>query len=126
MLKRVLLVDDADFMLDMLQMLLSGAGYVIAGVALSGMEALEFLRTSLEEGEAIVIVVVDFHMPKLDGVETIRRIKALLPKVKILLISANSTLPVALKAKEVGVDAFIVKPFESKTLLEAVRKLSQP
>ena len=63
-------------------------------------------------------------MPKRDGFETVREIRAILPDVKVLLVTANATLPVALKAKELGIDGFIVKPFEPETLLETLRKIS--
>lgn len=121
--KNIFLIDDADFVLDMLRMVLKGAGYDVVGAALNGVDALESLSRIHSEGALIDLVMVDFHMPKLDGVETVRRIKSLIPGVKILLISANSTLSVVMKAKEVGVDGFIVKPFEPKALLETLKKL---
>ena len=123
MSKRIFLIDDADFMLDMLQMVLHGAGHFVVGSALDGVEAVKSLSMMRDSGERVDIVIVDFHMPKLDGVETIRRIKALVPGVKVLLISANSTLPVVMKAKEVGVDGFVVKPFDPKTLLDSISNL---
>jgi CheY-like chemotaxis protein len=61
-------------------------------------------------------------MPKMDGVEVVNHIRTLVPGVKIVLISSNSTLPVVMRAKDVGVDAFIAKPFEPQTVLDAMAK----
>jgi CheY-like chemotaxis protein len=60
----------------------------------------------------------------MDGLETIHRIRALVPDVRIVLISSHATLPVVLRARENGVDAFVAKPFEPKTVLNAVSGLA--
>ncbi|MDR1733031.1 MAG: response regulator [Synergistaceae bacterium] len=121
MAKKVFLVDDADFIVDMLRVIVEGAGYKVVGSAFNGPKALEAIE-KLPEDSVPDIVTVDFHMPQMDGLETINRIRALLPGVRILLISAHATLPIVMKAKETGVDAFIAKPFEPKTLLELLEK----
>jgi len=69
------------------------------------------------------IVTVDFHMPKMDGLEAGRKIRSLVPGVKIILISSHSTRPVAMMAKDTKVDAFIVKPFEPKMVLDTIECL---
>ncbi len=123
MKKKIFIIDDADFVHDMLRLILTGAGHEIAGSASDGLQALESIKKLISSGSEVDIIMVDFHMPKLDGVETIREIKKLLPKVKSLLITSNSTRSVVLRAKEAGVDSFIVKPFEPKTVLDAIMKL---
>ncbi|MDR1873799.1 MAG: response regulator [Synergistaceae bacterium] len=120
--KRVFILDDADFIVDMLCAILKDAGHRIVGTAGNGPDALEAIA-KLPADSMPEIVTVDFYMPRMDGLETINRIRALLPDVRILLISAHATLPVAMKARETGVDAFIVKPFEPRTLLETLDRL---
>jgi two-component system chemotaxis response regulator CheY len=121
--KKIFIIDDADFMVDMLRLIVREAGHVVVGTAVNGMQALDSIE-KLPATSAPEVVTVDFHMPKLDGMETIRRIRALVPGVKVVLISANATLPVVMQAKDVGVDAFIAKPFEPETVLSAIDKLS--
>ena len=94
------------------------------GSAADGIRAVEQLREVVSRSLTVDVVLVDLYMPKRDGFETVREIRAILPDVKVLLVTANATLPVALKAKELGIDGFIVKPFEPETLLEALRKIS--
>lgn len=122
--QNVFVVDDADFMVDMLRLILEEGGHRVVGSAADGIRAVEQLREVVSRSLTVDVVLVDLYMPKRDGFETVREIRAILPDVKVLLVTANATLPVALKAKELGIDGFIVKPFEPETLLEALRKIS--
>lgn len=122
--QNVFVVDDADFMVDMLRLILEEGGHRVVGSAADGIRAVEQLRDVVSRSLAVDVVLVDLYMPKRDGFETVREIRAILPDVKVLLVTANATLPVVLKAKELGIDGFIVKPFEPETLLEALRKIS--
>ena len=122
--QNVFVVDDADFMVDMLRLILEEGGHGVVGSAADGIRAVEQLREVVSRSLTVDVVLVDLYMPKRDGFETVREIRAILPDVKVLLVTANATLPVALKAKELGIDGFIVKPFEPETLLEALRKIS--
>ena len=120
--KKIFIIDDADFMVDILRIMLNEAGHRVVGTALNGSQALEAIG-KLSAASAPDVVTVDFHMPRMDGMETIRRIRGIVPGVKIVLVSAHATLPVVMKARETGVDAFIAKPFEPRTVLEAIDKL---
>lgn len=122
--QNVFVVDDADFMVDMLRLILEEGGHRVVGSAADGIRAVEQLREAVSRSLTVDVVLVDLYMPKRDGFETVREIRAILPDVKVLLVTANATLPVVLKAKELGIDGFIVKPFEPETLLEALRKIS--
>lgn len=122
MSRNVFIMDDADFMVDMLRLVLAEGGYTVVGAATDSLQGLEQLRDAVETSQVVDIVVVDLHMPRLDGFEAIREIQTILPDAKVFLVSADSTLSVALKAKELGVDGFIVKPFEPKTVLATLQK----
>jgi two-component system chemotaxis response regulator CheY len=121
--KKIFIVDDADFIVDMLRLIVQGAGYEVVGTALDGVRALDSIG-KLDNDSAPDIVTVDFHMPKMDGIETICKIRALVPGVKIVLVSSHATFPVVMQAKDAGVDAFIAKPFEPQTVLDAIQKLT--
>jgi two-component system chemotaxis response regulator CheY len=120
--KKIFIVDDADFMIDMLRLIVREAGHRVVGTAVNGLQALDSIE-NLPATSTPEVVTVDFHMPKLDGMETIRRIRALVPGVKVILISAHATIPVVMQAKDVGVDAFIAKPFEPQAVLNAIDRL---
>ncbi|MDR1979031.1 MAG: response regulator [Synergistaceae bacterium] len=121
--KKIFIVDDADFIVDMLRLIVQDAGYEVVGTALDGMRAVDLIG-KLNDASVPDIVTVDFHMPKMDGMETIRKIRSLIPGVKIVLVSSHATLPVVMQAKDAGVDAFIAKPFEPQTVLDAIGRLT--
>jgi len=120
--KKIFIVDDADFIVDMLCLILRNAGHVVVGAALNGAQALDSIR-ELPSASIPDIVTVDFHMPKLGGMETIEKIRSLIPDVKIVLISSHATKEVATRAKDARVDAFIVKPFDPQTVLDTIANL---
>ena len=121
--KKIFIIDDADFMIDMLRVIMAGAGHEVVGVALNGQQALESIK-ALPPSALPDIVTLDLHMPKMDGIEAVSRIRALIPGVKVVLVSSDSTLPVVMKAKDAGIDAFIAKPFELQTILDVMSKLA--
>lgn len=125
MSKKIFIIDDADFMVEMICIILKDAGYSIAGTATDGYRAVEDMRKLSETlgSSAVDAVLVDLHMPKLDGFAVIQQIRGIFPNAKILLVSANSSRPVALKAVELKVDGFVVKPFEPDVFLAEVEKL---
>jgi two-component system chemotaxis response regulator CheY len=120
--KKIFIVDDADFMVDMLRLLMSDAGYEVVGSASDGLRALESLAQleKTEKASLPDVVTLDVNMPKIDGLELIHKIRALIPDVKIVLITSHATLPVVLKARESGTDAFIAKPFNPQTVLDTI------
>ena len=124
--RNVFIIDDADFMIDMIRMILEDADYRVVGASTDSVIALSQLRelAVAPKPTAVDIVIVDLHMPKLDGFETVRRLREIFPTAKVLLVTANSSLPVALKARELRIDGFVVKPFEPEVLLEQLARLT--
>lgn len=64
------------------------------------------------------IITMDLTMPKLDGIEAIKRIVAIDPKVKILVISAVSDNNIAINSLAAGARGFLFKPFGKESLTE--------
>ena len=123
MSRNVFVIDAADFMIDMIRMILEGAGHRVVGSETDSLKALARLKELASGDAAVDLVLVDLHMPKLDGFEAIQNIRTILPGAKVLLVSANSARSVALRARELKVDGFVVKPFEPDVLLAEVSKL---
>ena len=121
--KKIFIIDDADFMVDMLRVIMIGAGHEVVGVALNGEQAVELIK-ALPSSALPDVVTLDLHMPKMDGMEAVSRIRAIVPGVKLVLVSSDSTLPVVMRAKDAGIDAFIAKPFELQTILDVIAKLA--
>ena len=119
--KKIFIVDDADFMVDMLRVIMRDAGHDVVGTAFNGEQAMESIK-ALPSSALPDIVTLDFHMPKMSGMEAVDHIRALVPGVKIVLISSNATMPVVMMAKNIGLDAFIAKPFEPQAVLDVIAK----
>ena len=84
---RLLLVDDEQGFVEALTRRLVSRDYQVAYV-LSGEEALRFL----DKDKSMDVVLLDVKMPGLDGLETLRRIKALQPLVETIMLTAHATI----------------------------------
>lgn len=101
----LLLVDDEQGFVEALTRRLVSRGYRAAYV-LSGEEALRFL----DENKSIDVVLLDVKMPGLDGLETLRRIKAKHPLVETLMLTAHATVAAAVEAMRIGARDYLMKP----------------
>ena len=111
---KVLAVDDDGFNLDILAKFLHKQGHVVT-TAEDGLEALEILSKS-----SFDLILLDVMMPKLDGFETLKRIKEQedLLSTPVIMISALDELSSVIKCIECGADDYLPKPYNS-TLLRA-------
>lgn len=64
------------------------------------------------------IVLLDIMMPKMDGIEVLDKLKEKKPELKVVMMTAYSTLDRVLKSHKIGADHYIMKPFESLVALE--------
>ena len=112
--KKVLVVDDADFMRMMLEDILTHYGHTVLQ-AKDGQESLNILQD-----EAVDVCVLDICMPGMDGLEVLRRIKEGHPGIKVVMLSAMSQESNVKQALQLGADAFVVKPFQAECLVERI------
>ncbi len=121
MSKRILTIDDSRTIRDMLRATLTDAGYdVIQGV--DGEDGLGVLGD-----EPVDLVITDINMPKMDGYEVIRRLRANAKhkSTPILVLTTESDASKRNIAREAGATGWIVKPFDPDRLLATVRKVAQ-
>ena len=111
----VLIVDDDEILLETAVDVLQSLG-VTAECARSGKEALEKITQRHAAGNDYSVVIVDWKMPDLDGIETTRRIRTELGEdTPVLLVSAYDVSDIEDMAKEAGANGFVSKPlFRSK------------
>ena len=69
------------------------------------------------------LVLMDITMPEMDGIEALKKIKALDPGAKIIMCSAMGQQAMVIEAIQSGAKDFIVKPFQAERVLEAVKKV---
>ncbi|ADE57632.1 MULTISPECIES: response regulator [Aminobacterium] len=115
--KRVLVVDDAVFMRIILKDILLNNNFEVVGEAENGKVAVEAYQRLHPD-----IVTMDISMPKMDGIDALRAIRALDPEAKIIMVSAMGQQPMVREAIKAGALDFIVKPFQPDRVVEALSR----
>lgn len=119
----VLIVDDDELLLQTAVDTLRSLG-VTAEQARSGPEALGMITHRHEKCRDYSVVILDWKMPDMDGVETIRRIRSEVDtRIPILLISAYDWSDIEDLAKDAGANGFISKPLFRSTLYDKIHEL---
>jgi class 3 adenylate cyclase len=115
----ILVVDDVPDNVDILQMRLEAQGYEVVTAA-DGLEALEKIRALLPD-----LVLLDVMMPKLDGIETVKRLKAdaSLPFIPVILVTAKADASDVIAGLESGGDDYLTKPVDHAALSARVRAM---
>ena len=112
---KVLVVDDDPVVQKALRRLLEAEGYRVTTCG-SGAEALKACR-----GESFSVVFVDLKMPKMDGMELIRRMrKGPAPGASIIMITGHGDVNTAVEAMRLGAFHFMTKPFDNEEVLQLV------
>ncbi len=101
---KVLLVDDHPLFLDGLRNLLTAHGVEVLGLAHNGQEALDKARTLRPE-----VILMDIHMPQLDGLAALRLIKAELPEIKIVMLTMSAEDEDLFEAIKSGACGYLLK-----------------
>ena len=117
----VMLVDDeAPFVETMAKRLKKRDLDVIT--AFSGQEALE----TLEEHQNVDVVILDVKMPGMDGIETLKKMKAAYPLIEVVMLTAHATVESAIEGMRFGAFDYLMKPCDMEQLMgkvnEATRK----
>ena len=114
----VLVVDDDEFQHKRLGKLLGDANLETI-FAVSGTEGLATLRKRRPD-----LVLMDFNLPDIDGVEATRRLKSIetISAIPVIMITGQSGKDVVVESLKAGASDFVVKPFDKDVLLAKVRK----
>ena len=112
----ILLVEDNGELLHLMTKLLSREYNVFT--AQNGKEGIAVL-----EKEDVDLIVSDVMMPEMDGIEALKKIKALDPGAKIIMCSAMGQQAMVIESIQSGAKDFIVKPFQADRVIEAVQKV---
>jgi len=114
----VMVVDDEEGVRRSLKKVLEADGYSIT-LAESGREAIEIIR---HNGRQIEVVISDFKMPGIDGLETLVEIGKINPEITRIMLTGYATMESAIEAVNAGIDGFLTKPFDNKELRAKVRE----
>jgi two-component system NarL family response regulator len=116
----VLLVDDHPLFLDGLEDLLRSNGLEVAGMARDGVDAIEKARTLAPNA-----ILMDIHMPRLDGLAAVRAIKADLPEIKIVMLTMSEADDDLFEAVKSGASGYLLKSQSPEELLALLRGLER-
>ena len=114
---KILIVDDSAFARTNLRRILMGAGYDVVEAS-SGQQAIDQVRLDAPD-----IVTLDLLMPGLSGLDTLKKMKPILPNTRFIIVTADVQSLTREELIREGADAFINKPVSSTVLLETVKKL---
>lgn len=113
---KLVIVDDAPFIREVLRHSLSGPDFEIVGEAQDGVEALEVVRRTMPN-----IVLMDIVMPKKSGIDATKEICAEFPEVKVIACSTLDQEAIVMRALEAGCINYIIKPFKRDEVIEIVK-----
>ena len=118
----VLIIDDDPIACDHAKLVLEKAG-IAAETVLSGKEAIEMVKLRHARREPYNLIIVDWHMPEMDGVEVTKQIREIIGnETAIIILTAYNWDDIIDEAIAAGVDSFIAKPLFSGNLIEEFKK----
>lgn len=116
---KILVIDDEKPTLSMFRLFLNTYGFTVF-TAENGEAGLEVFQ---KENPAIVIT--DIKMPGMDGLEVLKRIKALNPLAEVIIVTGHGNLDLAIKALNMNATDFINKPIQKTALDQALRRAQE-
>jgi len=115
-MKRILVVDDEQEICEFLKMFFEDRDFEVR-TASSGEKALEAIAK-----ETPHVVLLDIHMPGMDGMNVLKKIKAQHPQVKVIMVTAIETREKIEEAMRFGADNYITKPLSLEYLEKDVQE----
>ena len=115
----ILVVDDERNIRKNLTMVLEAAGYKVDATG-DGEDAIQKSKDQPHD-----IAIVDIQMPKMDGLEVLRYLRGLRPKMAVIMLTAYGTVARAVAAMKLGAVDFLEKPFDPKNLLSLCEEILQ-
>ncbi|MCK5684632.1 sigma-54-dependent Fis family transcriptional regulator [bacterium] len=114
---RILVVDDNASTLEIIQRNLTSGGYKVY-ISSNAMDAISFLNN-----EKVDLVITDYKMPKVNGLELTRYIRENYHDTEVMMITGYPSVPGAVNAIKGGAEEYLAKPFTSEELIQTVNKV---
>lgn len=114
---KILIAEDDDNMCKILKLYLQKEGYEVECVS-DGEDVLNYF-----EHKKADLLLLDWMMPKKDGIETCKELRLMKIPVKIIMLTAKTTADNEYQGLSIGADDYIRKPFDIKVLLLRIKKL---
>jgi len=118
MIEKIMIVDDSPMIHSMLRKTLESSGYVVCGDAKNGREAVEMFDEVCPD-----LIFMDITMPVMDGLEAAKLIKDKDTNQKIIMLTAMGDDEIIARAKEIGINIFLKKPFNEFKIVSAITSI---
>ncbi len=115
---RILVVDDAAFVREVLIQILQKHGFEVCGEAQNGKEAVELAQSKNPD-----LILMDIVMPVKSGIQAAAEILQVNPKAKIIACSTEGSESMVARAIDAGCLDFVVKPFQINELVATIKKV---
>lgn len=112
--KKILVVDDEADVRQLMEHFLTERGYEVR-IAENGRLGLLALDTFTPD-----VVLLDMHMPELDGLETLKRIAARAPSLPVIMVTVNDDVETTARLLQLGAADYVPKPFNLEYLEQAI------
>lgn len=117
---RVLIVDDNELTRSLLQFILRSDEYNVVGEATNAREGMEMARKFSPD-----VILLDHNMPNGYGLDIVAPLRQMLPESIILMVTTQSDQKVVNGAMERGANGFVVKPFNTTSVLATMREATK-
>lgn len=111
----VLVVDDAESVLQAVSKMLGRLGIVAVAVARDGAEALE-----VAAAREFDLIICDINLPKVNGIEVVKELRRAENRTPIIAITGSDQMTTAVDAVAAGASLFLLKPFDTARLLDRI------
>ncbi|NJD91253.1 MAG: response regulator [Geobacter sp.] len=114
---RILAIDDEESILNLISIVVENRGYSVfrASDAFKGLKLVEELQPAL--------VLLDYMMPGMDGLETLKRIKHDFPDTYVIMFTGKGSEEIAVELMKAGASDYILKPFSNHNLIERIENV---
>ena len=116
----ILIVDDDESIREMMDVVLTQAGFQVS-VAPNGEAALDLLKRS-----RFALMLLDVHMPRMSGLQVLAATKRLAKAPPVLMVTADGQSGTVREAVALGCVGYVAKPFRPEALVERVRRALAP
>jgi two-component system chemotaxis response regulator CheY len=116
MMRKALVVDDSRTIRIIIRRILIELGYEVCEAG-NGIEALKVLEA---ENPAVNLVLADWNMPEMNGLELVKRLRQdpALSSLKVIMVTTETEMDYMASALEAGADEYVMKPFTKDILME--------
>ncbi|MCX5829066.1 MAG: sigma-54 dependent transcriptional regulator [Deltaproteobacteria bacterium] len=114
-MNQILIIDDQKLIRDSLKVVLEKNSYEVH-LAETGCKGLEIIKKG-----GIELVLLDVRLPDIDGIDVLKKIRAMDPEIIVIMMTGYGTVENAVQAIKIGAVDYINKPFESKALTTIVK-----